>query len=104
MIKITADKVKVWKNKKEDGSYYFTYSISSKKQDGTYDYMSKIIRFMKDKEPQDTCEIMIENAFQSFYVSGDKKNDYLMVLSYDVLNETNNSKDEVELTDDDLPF
>ena len=105
MIKITSDKVKVWKNVKEDGSINYTYSISSKKQDGSYDYMSKKIKFMKDKEPPETCEIMINNAFQSFYIVGDKRYDYLMVLDYVILSEIKKDiEDEVKLEDDDLPF
>ena len=111
MIKLTSDKIKVWKNKKEDGGCNYTYSISTKKQDGTYDYMSKKIKFMKDKEPDDTCYIKINNSFQSFFQIEDKKVDYLMVTDYELLEYTNKdvqkeneSKVEIELTDDDLPF
>lgn len=106
MIKLTSDKLKVWKNKKEDGTYNFSYSISSKNKDGSYEYMSKPIKFMKDKEPNDTCEIKINNAFQSFYTLNDKKYDYIMVLDYDII-ETKNEDiniDETILSDDDLPF
>ena len=107
MIRLTSDRTKVFKNTKEDGSHYFTYSISNKKQDGTYEYMSKICKFMKDKEPSDTCTIKIDDSFMSFYTSGDKKNDYLMIMKYDVLEGStseSNIGDELVLTDDDLPF
>lgn len=106
MIKVTADKIKVWKNTKEDGTYNFTYSISSKKQDGSYEYMSKRIRFMKDKEPNGNCEIMINNAFQSFFTMNDKQYDYLMVTDYDVLSgdDTTKNNEELVINDDDLPF
>ena len=105
MINITSDRVKIWKNKKEDGTYNFTYSISSKKQDGTYDYMSKRVKFMKDKEPDDTCEIRIDKAFQSFFELNGLKYDYLMILEYDIITNNNNiTTDEVTLTDEDLPF
>lgn len=106
MIRITADKVRVWKNEK-DGKTYFTYNISNKKQDGSYENMSKICKFMKDKEPSSSCLIRIDNAFQSFYTVNDKKNDYLMIMEYITLEDTkpeNNISDEVVLTDEDLPF
>lgn len=104
MIKITADKVKIWRNEK-DGKVYFTYTISNKKQDGTYEYMSKICKFMKDKEPSSSCDIRINNAFQSFYQVGDSKNDYLMIMEYENLGGTEETiSDEIVLTDDDLPF
>ena len=106
MIKLTTDRLKVWKNTHENGTVSWTYSISTKKQDGTYDYMSKKIKFMKDKEPNDTCEIMINNSFLSFYTVNDTKYDYLMVLDYDILSGGNSSvsSDEVVLNDEDLPF
>lgn len=106
MIKFTADKVKVWKNVKEDGTYNFTYSISNKKQDGSYEYMSKRIRFMKDKEPEDSCEIMVEDAFQGFFTMNDKQYDYIMVMKYETLSGKDTVKDNEELAinDDDLPF
>lgn len=104
MIKMTSDRLKVWKNTKDD-KHYFTYSISNKKQDGTYEYMSKKIRFMKDKEPKDSCEIMIKDAFQSFYVADDKRVDYLMVMDYDVISgPTSDTTNEISVDDDDLPF
>jgi len=107
MINITSDRVKIWKNNKEDGTYNFTYSISSKKQDGSYDYMSKRARFMKDKEPNDTCEIRIDKAFQSFFELNGNKYDYLMIMEYERLGGEENKSIESEefvLTDDDLPF
>lgn len=105
MIKLTCDRLKVWKNTKEDGTYNFTYSISSKKQDGTYDYMSKRCRFMKDKEPSDTCDIKINNAFISFFTLNDKKYDYLMILDYEKLGKQESEiGEEVVIDDDDLPF
>jgi len=106
MITITADKVKVWKNVKEDGSHNFTYSIANKNIDGTYSYMTKRIKFLRDQEPQDTCEIKINNAFQSFFETNGTKYDYLMVLNYDIITGPDKSitSDEVVLNDDDLPF
>ena len=105
MIKLTTDKLKVWKNVNDNGTVTWSYSISTKKQDGSYDYMKKRIKFMKDKEPSDTCEIMINNSFLSFYTLNDTKYDYLMVLDYIVLNgESSVSSDEVKLDDEDLPF
>ena len=105
MIKLTTDRLKVWKNTNENGNVSWSYSISTKKQDGSYDYMSKRLKFMKDKEPSDSCDIMINNSFLSFYEKDGNKYDYLMVLDYDVISENSNTTvDEVTLTDDDLPF
>lgn len=102
---------KVFKNEREDGSVYFTTSISNKQEDGTYKYMSKSIKFKKGEEPAYTCNIKIKNAFMSFYESGDKKYDYIMVMDYETdeeekSNQTENYEDfseDIDLTDD-LPF
>lgn len=107
MITLTSDKLRVWKNKKEDGTYNFTYSISNKKMDGTYEYMTKRIEFVKGNEPSDTCDIKIRNAFQSFYSFNENKYDYIKVLDYEVLSEQSVqsiSQNEIVIDDDDLPF
>lgn len=103
MIRLTSDKLKIWKNEK-DGKVYFTFNIAHRKQDGTYEYMNKICKFMKDKEPSSTCDIKVNDAFLSFYQNGDTKTDYLMIMDYDCLSGTDNIVDETVLTDDDLPF
>ena len=105
MLNVSCEKIKIWKNTKEDGTYYFTFSIASRKQDGTYDYMSKRCRFMKGKEPDESCDIKINRAFLSFYTANDKKNDYLMIMDYEQLTwEEEASSNETVLSDDDLPF
>ena len=106
---------KVFRNEREDGSVYFTTSISNKQEDGTYKYMSKSIKFKKGEEPPYTCNIKTKNAFMSFYESGDKKYDYIMVMDYETDEEEKSSQTDynkyedfsgdVELADDDsLPF
>lgn len=100
---------KVFRNEREDGSVYFTTSISNKQEDGTYKYMQKSIKFKKDEEPAYTCNIKIKNAFMSFYEKGDKKYDYIMVMDYETDEEEKSSKNledfsnDIELSDD-LPF
>lgn len=102
---------KVFRNEREDGSVYFTTSISNKQEDGTYKYMSKSIKFKKGEEPPYTCNIKIKNAFMSFYENGDKKYDYIMVMDYETdeeekSTETDNFEDfnsDVDFSDD-LPF
>jgi hypothetical protein len=103
---------KVFRNEREDGSVYFTTSISNKQEDGTYKYMSKSIKFKKGEEPPYTCNIKIKNAFMSFYESGDKKYDYIMVMDYETDEEEKSNKDFYEPEEDvsldmelnDLPF
>lgn len=102
---------KVFRNEREDGSVYFTTSISNKQEDGTYKYMPKSIKFKKGEEPPYTCNIKIKNAFMSFFESGDKKYDYIMVMDYETDEEENSNKDledfdnnVVLIDDDDLPF
>ena len=110
MITITSDNVKVWKNESVNSNgesrTYYTYSIASKITENAYEYMSKPIKFKRGEEPSETCNIKINNAFQSFYKKGEDKVDYLMVLDYEVIGEEpkQEEKFEFELTDDDLPF
>ena len=111
MITITSDNVKIWKNETIDNEgykrVYFTYSIASKITDNSYEYMSKPIKFKKDCEPSETCNIKINNAFQSFYKKGEDKVDYLMVLDYEIIDEEKHESIESyrpEITDDSLPF
>ena len=61
---------------------------------------------MKDKEPEDTCEIRIDKAFQSFFELNGNKYDYLMIMEYERIGGESKSveSDEFVLTDDDLPF
>lgn len=102
---------KVFRNEREDGSVYFTTSISNKQEDGTYKYMSKSIKFKKGEEPPYTCNIKIKNAFMSFYESGDKKYDYIMVMDYETDEEEKstetdyNKYEDFEISSDmELPF
>jgi len=111
MIKITSDNIKVWKNEMTNNEgetrVYYTYSIASKITDNSYEYMSKPIKFKRDCEPSETCNIKINNAFQSFYKKGEEKVDYLMVLDYEIIDEEKHEPIEnyrPEITDDDLPF
>ncbi len=104
MIKLTTDRLKVFKNERE-GKTWFSFSISNKKQNGEYEYMSKTIKFRKDHEPSDSCDIKINDAFLTFSTSNDKQYDYLMVMDYELLNEEKSiEKKDIEITDDDLPF
>ena len=111
MITITSDNTKVWKNEViNDEGYirvFYTYSIANKITENSYEYMSKPIKFKKDCEPGETCNIKINNAFQSFYKKGEDKVDYLMVLDYEIIDEEKHDSLEnfrPEITDDDLPF
>ena len=111
MITITSDNTKVWKNEitnnEGESRVYYTYSITNKITENSYEYMSKPIKFKKDCEPGETCNIKINNAFQSFYKKGEEKVDYLMVLDYEIIGEEKHDSLEnfrTEITDDDLPF
>lgn len=103
---------KVFKNEREDGSVYFTTSISNKQEDGTYKYMPKSIKFKKGEEPPYTCNIKIKNAFMSFYENGDKKYDYIMVMDYETDEEEKSNSEfyepkediSLDMELDDLPF
>lgn len=111
MITITSDNVKVWKNEmiNDEGNkrVFYTYSIANKITENSYEYMSKTIKFKKDCEPGETCNIKINNAFQSFYKKGEDKVDYLMVLDYEIIGEEKHESIEnykVIIDDSDLPF
>ena len=109
MINITGNNVKVFKNVGMDNSgnerVWYNYSISNKISENSYEYMSKPIKFKRGEEPEESCNINIKEAFQSFYKKGEDKVDYLMVTNYEKIGEEKKEDNfDICLTDDDLPF
>lgn len=108
-------KVYVFEN---DGKISYSTGISNKNKDGSYSNMYIKLKFKKDDEPnfKDKFEMKINKAFLSFNEFNKNKYINIVVMEYEARAEepeapiearqvdTNQYLDEVELTDDDLPF
>jgi hypothetical protein len=86
----TDDKgLKIWRN--DEGQYpRYSYTISRKNQDGTWDNCYQSVRFKKDVSVSNGVVIKINNAFFSFDTAKDdpkKKYPYLMVTDFSVISE-----------------
>ena len=88
-LKVTTDDkgLKIWRN--DEGQYpRYSYTISRKNQDGSWDNCYQTVRFKKDVSVNNGAVIKINNAFFSFDTAKDdpkKKYSYLMVTDFDVI-------------------
>lgn len=98
--------VMVFSNTKNDRTYY-QIGISKKDKDGKYINGYIQCQFKNGVEIPNQTNIYIKNAWLSFYLKENKTIPYVFINEYqlvaDVIKETSN-KDEISLSDDDLPF
>lgn len=111
-----------------NGKKYYKVGLSRKKQDGTYENGYVNIQFKQDVEIHNEEKIYLKDAFLTFYKSKDKATiPYIFVMNFERIADTiEHSKekdvvkqdvkddfadfgkevtlDEVEITDEDLPF
>lgn len=111
-----------------NGKKYYKVGLSRKKQDGTYENGYVDIQFKQGIEFENKDQIYIKNAFLTFYKSKDKATiPYIFVMEFERLEDTiehsketdvvkQDTKDDfeefgrevklndIEITDDDLPF
>ena len=114
--------------KEYNGKKYNKVGLSRKKQDGTYENGYVDIQFKQGIEFENKDQIYIKDAFLTFYKSKDKATiPYIFVMEFERLEDTiKHSKetdivkqdtkddfeefgkefklDDMEITDDDLPF
>ena len=106
--------VKVFSNEYEEKKYY-KIGLSKKDKNGNYINGYLDARFRKDEEIDDSKKIYIKEAWLDFYVKDKITKLYIFINKYeyvaDVIKDEKIEKDpfaefgeEVELTDDDLPF
>ena len=100
-----------------DGQYGANYSLglSKKKQDGSYENGYMPCKFKKNIELENKTKIKIKNAWLTFNVKDKKTYPYIFINSFDLIDEQESKKDsldkavnefknEIELTDNMLPF
>lgn len=88
--------------KEVNGKTLYSTSISSKKQDGTYDRMYISVQLPRDRAVQNNTDIMILEGFMSFYKNKDGLAlPKLVVMKYQV---DNKEKTEEIQPEDTLPF
>ena len=94
---------------KSDKGYY-SIGLSKKNEDKTYTNGYMPCKFKKDVELDNQTRIYINQAWLSFYLKDGKTIPYVFINDYklvsDVIDEATKGveKDEIVLTDDDLPF
>lgn len=96
-LKITG-KTKIFKNEK--GLYCTT--ISTKKEDGSYENMRISVNFRKGIELENKTDIEIKDGFLSFWKNKDNQFQLkLVILDFDNLTSITNENENIV---DDLPF
>lgn len=101
--------VMVFKNTYENKEYY-SLGLSKKNQDGTYANGYIQCQFRKGICLDNQTNIYIKDAWLSFYLKDNKTIPYIFVNDYELVadviknSEKSFSKDEIVLTNEDLPF
>jgi glutaredoxin len=114
--------VTIFRNEYE-GKVYYKMGLSKKKEDGTYENGSIACRFKKDVSIEDKTKIYIKSAWLTFYKKDKETVPYIFVNGYETVGQAiENSKEpnpekvqsvddpfkdfgnDMEFTDDDLPF
>ncbi len=99
-MKITGETM-IFKNDKG-----YSTSISSKKEDGSYENMFIAVNFKKGVEVENKTKINITNGFLSFYKTKDGlAKPKIVVMEYEIANDTTTQATDFELdSQDQLPF
>lgn len=127
-MNIQSDKSYMIFEKEYNGKKYYKVGLSRKKQDGTYENGYVDIQFKQDVEIHNKERIYLKDAFLTFYKNKDKATiPYIFVMDFERIADTiEHSKekdvvkqdvkddfadfgkevslDEVEITEEDLPF
>ncbi len=99
-MKITGETM-IFKNDKG-----YSTSISSKKEDGSYENMFIAVNFKKGVEVENKTKINITDGFLSFYKTKDGlAKPKIVVMEYEIANDTTTQATDFELdSQDQLPF
>lgn len=104
--------VKVFENT-FDGKKFYKIGLAKKDKDGKYTYGSVDCHFRKDVEVDASKKIYLQDCWLDFYVKDKKTYPYIFVNKFDYVADVVKEEvkdpfvefgEEVELTDDDLPF
>ena len=125
-MNLQSDKPQMIFAKEYQGKKYYKVGLSKKKQDGSYENGYIDVQFKKGEEFENKEQIYFKNAFLTFYKTKDKATmPYIFVMEYERIGDTiKHSKEtdivkeevkddfvdfgkeinDIEFTDDDLPF
>lgn len=101
-----------------NGNVYYSVGLSKKNQDNTYTNGYMPCQFKKGVLIEDKTKIYIRKAWLSFYLKDKETKPYIFINEFELVGETiekakeeikevdpfTQFANEVELTDDDLPF
>ena len=110
--------------KEFDDKKLYSIGLSKKNKNGGYDNGFMSVRFKKGVEIRNKTRIKIKDAWLSFNVKDNKTFPYIFINDYEIISEANPEKEEkeenpykdfgnsiktevneqIEITDDDLPF
>ena len=100
-MKIVEEKpVKVFKREHE-GNTFYSFGLSKKKQDGSYDNGYMPCQFKKDISVENKSKIYIRDAWLSFYLKEKETKPYVFINDFETVEETiENSKSNSEILKD----
>jgi glutaredoxin len=122
-MNLEAGKITMVFVKEFDGRKIYSIGLSKKNKNGSYENGFMSARFKKDVEIANKTRIKIKEAFLSFNVKDNKTFPYIFINDYEIISETNpehkeiqemtndehyktksDTFEQVEITDEDLPF
>lgn len=122
-MNLEAGKIAMVFVKEFDGRKIYSIGLSKKNKNGSYENGFMSARFKKDVEIANKTRIKIKEAFLSFNVKDNKTFPYIFINDYEIISETNpehkeiqeltndehyktksDTFEQVEITDEDLPF
>lgn len=122
-MNLEAGKITMVFVKEFDGRKTYSIGLSKKNKNGSYENGFMRARFKQDVEIANKTRIKIKEAFLSFNVKDNKTFPYIFINDYEIISETNpehkeiqemtndehyktksDTFEQVEITDEDLPF
>ena len=122
-MNLEAGKITMVFVKEFDGRKIYSIGLSKKNKNGSYENGFMSARFKKDVDIANKTRIKIKEAFLSFNVKDNKTFPYIFINDYEIISETNpehkeiqemtndehyktksDTFEQVEITDEDLPF
>lgn len=122
-MNLEAGKITMVFVKEFDGRKRYSIGLSKKNKNGSYENGFMSARFKQDVEIANKTRIKIKEAFLSFNVKDNKTFPYIFINDYEIISETNpehkeiqemtndehyktksDTFEQVEITDEDLPF
>ena len=94
--------MRIFKNKSQSGHEFYTTTISSKNQDGTWNNLSIVVQFPKDTQLEDGEHINVNKGFLTNYKSGEVLKPKAVVTEFE--RSVEKAQEIINNLVDDLPF